>query len=150
VPGIRLEYALRQTFQMPARSLLKKMLPLILSMATVILADGIFTVSAAVAQIDGVTSINPIQSTQPSTSLVVRGTIKAYDAASKLLAVSTSNGTMEFTITSDVHIRQGWRPIEASALEKLSGYHAAVRYSESGKTKTVESVRVFRKDASFQ
>ncbi len=73
----------------------------------------------------------------------MRGTINKYDPSSKILTLSTSNSTVRFTITSTVRTRQGRHDIDASTLVKYSGFHAAVRYSESGAEKTVESVHVF-------
>jgi hypothetical protein len=44
-----------------------------------------------------------------------------------------------------VRLRQGWHKIDASALETLTGYRAAVRYLEAGGNKTVQSIHVFGK-----
>ena len=101
-------------------------------------------------ELDRVEFIEPAQSLSTPATLVVRGTIKNYDLASRILLLSTSNGTMQFTIPSGVRIRQRWHSIEASALAKYSGFHAAVRYSESGADKTVQSVHVFGKDETPQ
>jgi hypothetical protein len=98
---------------------------------------------AATGQIDSASSTAVDQSTQTSTTLVMRGTIHKYDPSSKTLTLSTSTGTVQFTMTSAARIRQGWHTIDASALENYSGCHEAVRYSESGAAKTVESVHVF-------
>jgi hypothetical protein len=95
---------------------------------------------------DRVMSIESDQSAQPSSTLVVRGTIKTYDPVSKTLQLSTSNGTMQFTIPAAVRVRQRWHSIETAALAKCSGFRAAIRYSESGAEKTVQSVHVFGKD----
>jgi hypothetical protein len=93
-----------------------------------------------------VMSIESDQSAQPSSTLVVRGTIKTYDPVSKTLQLSTSNGTMQFTIPAAVRVRQRWHSIETAALAKCSGFRAAIRYSEYGAEKTVQSVHVFGKD----
>jgi hypothetical protein len=98
---------------------------------------------AATGPIDSASSTAVDQSTQPSTTLVMRGTIQKSDPSAKILTLSTSNGTAQFPMTSAARIRQGWHRIDASALENYSGSHAAVRYSESGAAKTVESVHVF-------
>jgi hypothetical protein len=95
---------------------------------------------------DRVMAIESDQSAQPSSTLVVRGTIKTYDPVSKTLQLSTSNGTMQFTIPAAVRVRQRWHSIETAALAKCSGFRAAIRYSESGAEKTVQSVHVFGKD----
>ena len=88
----------------------------------------------------------PSQTTPPaSTTLTMRGTIEKYEASTRILSLSTANGTVQFLLASTARIRQSWHKIVASDLEKLSGYRAAVRYSESGGKKTVESVHVFGK-----
>ena len=81
-----------------------------------------------------------------SSTLVVRGTIKTFDPVSRVLLLSTTNGTMRFTIPATVRIRQRWHSIETSALPKYLGFRVAVRYSESGVERTVQSVHVFGKD----
>ena len=87
------------------------------------------------------------QSTPPaSTTLRMRGTIDTYDASTRMLSLSTSNGTVQFPLASVARIRRGGQTIDASELKKLSGYHAVVRYSESGGHKAVESVHVFGKN----
>ena len=80
-----------------------------------------------------------------STTLRMRGTIEKYDPSTRTLSISTPNATIQFPLASTAVIRQGWRKIDASQLEKLSGYRAAVRYSESGGSKTVESIHVLGK-----
>ena len=80
-----------------------------------------------------------------STTLTMRGTIQKYESSTGILSLSTSNGTVRFPLVSTARIRQGWHKVDASQLEKLSGYRAAVRYLESGGKKTVESVHVFGK-----
>jgi hypothetical protein len=81
-----------------------------------------------------------------SGTLVARGTIKTFDPVTKVLLLSTTNGTMQFTIPSAVRIRQRWHSIETSALARYLGFRVAVRYSESGVERTVQSVHVFGKD----
>jgi hypothetical protein len=90
------------------------------------------------------------QPTHPATTLVMRGTIQKYDPSLKILTFSTSNGTMQFTMTPAARIRQGWNRIDASALERYSGFHAAVRYLESGAERTVESVHVFGRNQKWR
>ena len=100
---------------------------------------------AGAKRIDRDASIDADQSTQAST-LVIRGTIKTFDPVSRTLQLSTTNGTMQFSIPATVRIRQRWHSIETSALAKYSGFRVAVRYSESGVDRTVQSVHVFGKD----
>ena len=121
----------------------KQLVVLLLTGLAVVAVGAVNQAWAATGQIDSTSFTAVAQSTPSSTTLVTRGTIKKYDPSSKILTLSTSNGTMQFTITSTVRTRQGWHDIDASALEKYSGFHAAVRYSESGAEKTVESVHVF-------
>jgi hypothetical protein len=123
---------------------MKKQLVVLLLAGLPLVAVGAFNQAWAVSgQIDNASSTALAQSTQPSTTLVMRGTIQKYDPSLKVLTFSTSNGTMQFTMTPAARIRQGWHRIDASALEQYSGFHAAVRYLESGAEKTVESVHVF-------
>ena len=80
-----------------------------------------------------------------ATTLRMDGTIGKYDVSAALLSVSTSNGMVQMALSSGARIRQGWRRIDAQALEKLTGYRAAIRYSEADGIKTVESIHVFGK-----
>src|SRR5215510_5200967 len=88
-----------------------------------------------------------VQSAPPSssTTLRLRGTIEKYESATRILSVLTPSGTVKFPLAETSRIRQGWHQIDASLLEKLSGYRADVRYSEAGGHKTVESVHVVGK-----
>jgi type 1 fimbria pilin len=80
-----------------------------------------------------------------STTLSVRGTIDNYDAATRTLSLSTSSGTVKFPVSSATRLSQAGHKIEAAALKKLAGDRATVRYTESGGSRTVESVHVFEK-----
>lgn len=85
-------------------------------------------------------------SPQPSsTTLLMRGTIEKYDASHRILSLSSSNGTVQFPVPLTVRIRKGWHRLDAPALEKMLGLRAAVRYSQSGGEKILESVHVFDK-----
>ncbi len=85
-------------------------------------------------------------SPQPSsTTLLMRGTIEKYDASKRILSLSSSNGTVQFPVPLTVRIRKGWHRLDAPALEKMLGLRAAVRYSQSGGEKILESVHVFDK-----
>jgi hypothetical protein len=89
--------------------------------------------------------IGALAQTQASTTLRVPGTIDKYEASTRTLFLSTSNGKVQFPLPPAARIRRGGQTIDAAQLEKLSGYRASVRYSESGGNKTVESVHVFGK-----
>jgi len=81
----------------------------------------------------------------PSTTLSVRGTIDKYDATSRTLSLSTSNGNLQLPLSSTTRIRRGWRKLDPAELQKLAGDAATVRYTEAGGNKIVESVHVFGK-----
>ena len=84
---------------------------------------------------------------QPSsTTLMLRGTIEKYDASTRILSLSSSTGTVQFPVPSTARIRKGWHRLEAANLAKLTGFRAAVRYSQSGGEKVLESIHVFDKD----
>jgi hypothetical protein len=75
--------------------------------------------------------------------LRMRGTVKRFSATTRILSLSTPNGTAEFKLAEETRIRQDSRTIEASDLEKLVGWHAVVHYREDSADRTVESVHVF-------
>ena len=91
------------------------------------------------------TVVAGIGSSAQVTTLRMPGTIDKYDASTRTLFLSTSNGKVQFPVPPTARIRRSGQTIDASQLAKLSGYHAAVRYSESRGNKTVESVHVFGK-----
>jgi hypothetical protein len=91
-------------------------------------------------------SVSAPPSQPSSTTLMMRGTIEKYDASTRILSLSSSNGTVRFPVPSTVRIRKGWHRLDAASLEKLTGFRAAVRYSQSGGEKVLESVHVFDKD----
>ena len=96
-------------------------------------------------------SADAAQSTPPgATTLRVRGTIDKYDASTRILSLSTSNGTVQLLLASTARIRQGWHKLDPLELRKLVGYRAAIGYSESGGNKTVESVHVFGKNERME
>jgi hypothetical protein len=80
-----------------------------------------------------------------TTTLRVSGTIAQYDTGTRTLSVTTTNGTVQFPVVASVRITRSGQRIDASELKKLTGYHAAVRYSEAHGARTVESVTVFEK-----
>ena len=81
-----------------------------------------------------------------STTLRMRGTIDKYDAATRILSLSTSTGTVQLLLASTARVRQGWHKLDPLDLRKLVGYRAAIGYSESGGNKTVESVHILGKN----
>jgi hypothetical protein len=80
-----------------------------------------------------------------STTLILRGTIDKYDPSTRILSLSTPSGTLQFAVAATVRIRKGWHHLEPAGLEQFSGFHASVRYSQSGGKQILESVHVFDK-----
>jgi hypothetical protein len=91
-------------------------------------------------------AVAPTQS-MPTDSMTVsvRGTIEKFDPSTRILSLSTAHGTVQLPVPSSTRIRQGWRKVDASELQKRTGDRATVRYTESGGRKSVESVHVFGK-----
>ena len=104
-----------------------------------ILVLAISSVATGTARADDTT-----RATAP-TSVRIRGTIDKYDAATRTLSLITADGTLQIQLAATARVRRGWRDVDASELEKLAGYSATVRYSESGGDKTAESIHVFGK-----
>jgi hypothetical protein len=98
-----------------------------------------------VAQIGGLDACAAQAAPPASTTLRMRGTVDRYDTSTRILSLSTSNGTLKLPLAQTARVRQDSQEIDASELEKLAGCRASVRYSESGGTMTVESVHVFGK-----
>ena len=123
----------------------RRVLVLLVS-AAVVSSIGLFAQDpAAIGQSDS--GALTAQSTPPaSTTVSVRGTIDQYDPSSRMLSLSTANGTVQVPVASAARIRQGWHAVDPLALQRLAGYQATVRYRESGGSKTVESVHVFGKN----
>lgn len=94
-------------------------------------------------------ALPPSGSSAPSSTTVkVSGTIKGYEASTRLLTLSTSKAAVQFSLPPGTRIRRGGRPIEPSDLRDLVGHRADVRYSDSGTARVVESVHVFDRSPS--
>jgi hypothetical protein len=116
---------------------------LFVSAAVVSTAGASAQAPADARRINGAVPAAATRSTPPvSTTLRVPGTIDQYDASTRVLSLSTSDGKVQFSLAAGARIRRGGQTIDASELAKLSGRRAVVRYWESGDTKTVESVRI--------
>ena len=126
---------------------MRKRLPLLLLSAAMASSVAAF---AAAALRTGQVELDDAQSTPAATTLRMRGTIDRYDASTRILSLSTANGTMRFLLASTARIRQGWHKLDPMELRKLVGYRAAVGYSESDGNKTVESVHVFGKNERIE
>ena len=126
---------------------MRKRLSLLLLSAAMVASHWAFAdAPLGTGQVDEAVLTDAVQSTPGSTTLRVRGTIDKYDASTRVLSLSTQNGTMQLPLASTARVRQGWHKIDPLELKKLVGYRAAIGYSESGGNKTVESVHVFGKN----
>jgi hypothetical protein len=103
--------------------------------------------TAAQAGAQGVAAVPRAQGASapdtPGTPLRARGTIAGYDGDEKVLSLSTAAGVVQFPLAAGTHVHLGSRKIEPRTLTSLTGYHAAVRYSESDGRRTARSVNVF-------
>ena len=131
---------------------MKSRLIVLLLSAAVSLGVGVLTQAPRpTGQIDGAVPAAAAQSTpSASTTLRLNGTIDRFDASTRILSLSTSNGTAQFPVASTTRIRQGWHKVDPVELQKLAGNHATVRYTESGGIKIVESVHVFAKNQRME
>jgi len=118
-------------------------------LSALLLATGVVSSVAACAApsnvpraVDGSASSATAQTPSDSTTLMVRGTIAKYDASTRVLSLSTPNGTVQFPLPQAARIRLNGHTVAASELDGLHGHPAAVRYSQMSGTKTVESVHV--------
>jgi hypothetical protein len=78
----------------------------------------------------------------------MRGTLEKYDSTTQTLSVMTRGGAVRLTLVSSTRIRQGRHDIDATALEKLAGFRAVVRYSESAGGKVLQSIHVLEKSGT--
>jgi hypothetical protein len=101
----------------------------------------VLLLSAALASEAGVSG----QAPAAATTLRVYGTIAKYDAPSRTLSLSTSAGEMRLPLAPTTRIRQSGHTVDALALQKATGDHATVRYTESDGHRLVESVHLFGK-----
>jgi len=126
---------------------MKKRLAVLLAFAALVPIVGAFAgVRRGTGQFDGLVA-DAAQSTPPAATILrVPGTIDKYEVSTRVLWLSTSNGKVQFPLAAATRILRAGQRIEVSELAKLSGYRAAVRYSESAGHKIVESVHVFGRD----
>jgi hypothetical protein len=100
----------------------------------------------AAGRADAGVPVDAAQSTPAdSTTLSVRGRIDKYDPSTRMLSLSTSNGTVQIPLPQATRIRRGWRRVDPAELGKLVGNRATVRYTRSGGNTIVASVHVFGK-----
>jgi len=100
---------------------------------------------AAVAKPASSPAASPNESAPAPTLLRMPGTIEKYESATRTLTLGTQRGPVRFVLAAVSRILRDGQSIDATALEHLIGFRAAVRYSISGSDKAVESVHVFRK-----
>jgi hypothetical protein len=88
-------------------------------------------------------AVQPAAST--STTVSLRGRIDQYDPSTRTLSLATDRGVVRLPLPASIRIRQGWHKVDALDLSRLVGDRATVRYTESGASRTVETVHVFDK-----
>jgi hypothetical protein len=127
---------------------MRKRLSRVVLLTAIVASIGVFAdARLRTGEIDEAALTDAAQSTAPgSTTLRMRGTIDQYDASTRILSLSTTNGTVRLPLAAMARIRQGWHKLDPLELRKLIGYRAAIGYSESGGNKMVESVHVFGKN----
>jgi hypothetical protein len=91
-----------------------------------------------------------VQAVPDTTTLSMRGTLARYDATTRRLALTTRSGMVTLTLVPTTRIRQGRHEIDVTTLEKLTGYRAVVRYSESTGSKILQSIHVLEKSDERQ
>jgi hypothetical protein len=130
-------------------------------LSAVLLSAVVVSGSSAFGQGQGATpsiersAVDAARSAPESTTLRMGGTIDKYDASTRVLSLSTTTGAVQLPVASSARIGLGPigrspQKIEASELQKLSGFRAVIRYSESHGKKNVESIRVFEKDGRVE
>ena len=81
---------------------------------------------------------------KPARATTVRATgkLSTFDAASKMLTLTTPKGNQQFTLAATTKLEEGSKTIEMDALSKLTGRNVTVSYVETGGQRTVQMVRV--------
>ena len=130
-----------------AAAMRKRLSLLLLSAAMVAGIETFADAPLGTGPIDKAVLTDAAQSPPPGNmTLRVRGTIDKYDASTRILSLTTTNGRVQLLLASTARVRQGWHKLDPLELGTLVGYRAAIGYSESGGNKTVESVHVFGKN----
>ena len=83
----------------------------------------------------------PAKAAKP-TVISVTGTVSKFDSATNTLTVTTAKGDQSFMLDSSATVMEGAKKLSASDLSAQVGHKVTVRYTESGGTKTAQSVRV--------
>lgn len=77
-----------------------------------------------------------------TTAASAQGTLTAVNPAANSITLKSGKHEMTFTLASGASIHEGSKSITISDLANHKGHEAKVRYSESGGTKTAQSVMV--------
>ena len=89
------------------------------------------------------TSTKPANTvTKPAPTASARGTLTAVDTAANSITLKNGKHEWTFTLASNAVIHEGSKPITAADLVNDKGREVKVRYSESGGTKSAQSVMV--------
>jgi hypothetical protein len=86
--------------------------------------------------------------TKPAPAASARGTLTAVDTAANSITLKSGKHEWTFTLASSAVIHEGSKNITLADLASHKGHEAKVRYSESGGTKTAQSVMVATTKAS--
>lgn len=79
---------------------------------------------------------------KPAAVTAAHGTLTAVDPASNSITLKNGKTEWTFTLASGAAIHEGSKSITITDLANHKGHEAKVRYSESGSTKTAQSVTV--------
>jgi hypothetical protein len=80
--------------------------------------------------------------TRATPAASARGTLTAVDTAANSITLKNGKHEWTFTLASSAVIHEGSKNITLADLATHKGHEAKVRYSESGGTKTAQSVMV--------
>jgi hypothetical protein len=70
------------------------------------------------------------------------GKLERVDPATKAVVVKQGAHEMTFTLTSDAHLVQGKKTLQASDLTSDVGHYVKVRYTMDGSTKLADRIEV--------
>jgi hypothetical protein len=108
-------------------------------LAVLALSTGAFAQSGAASAPS--TSARPAV-TKPAPAASARGTLTAVDTAANSITLKSGKHEWTFALASNAVIHEGTKNITIADLASHKGHEAKVRYSETGGTKTAQSVMV--------
>ena len=88
------------------------------------------------------------QATKSSTSkpaashASVAGKLQSYDTATRMLKIKAGKGEQEFTVASNVVVRQGAKTLTTDDLSSHEGQNVKVRYTVANNQKTADSITI--------